>query len=350
MKKASGIVSVSFPFTAGVAAAALIGRPFGTAIACSAAALTALAATALSHSKAPILLLFAALGAFCWSTAALSPPLLSANYLTGAADALAQAINDAGFPGEHSAAIVTALLTGRRGGLEKETVTAFRQSGASHILALSGLHLGVIYLFLRRLLTPLGNSQPARIAKSAVTVSLCGLYALATGAGPSIVRAFLFIATGELCRATSSRRPSPAGTFSIALTLQLTANPLLISSAGFQMSYLAMLGITTLYPHLKNWYPAGNGPDPLRRIWNASALSFSCQLFTAPAAWWHFRSLPKYFLLSNLIGLPLAEAVIVTAVTCLILNATGFCPHLLVKACGKMVCLLEFCLKTIAEM
>ena len=270
--------------------------------------------------------------------------------LGGAADALQEAIAAAGFPGPHSGAIVTALLTGRRGGLPKETVAAFRRSGASHILALSGLHLGVIYLFIKRLLAPLGNSQPARIAKAIVTVSLSAIYTLTTGAGPSIVRAFLYIAIGELTRLKSTRRPTPAGTFSIALTLQLAVRPDLISSAGFQLSYLAMLGITLLFPVLRDWYPAGGKLNPLRRIWTASALCISCQLFTAPAAWWHFRTLPRYFLLSNLIGLPLAEAIIVTAVASLLLQAAGLCPPLLVKACGKLTNLLEFCLKTISEM
>lgn len=350
MKKASGIVSVSFPFAAGVAVAALLGRPFCTALAASAACAAALAAGVRTSRRGLAALLFAALGALCWSTSALSPPPPPPRILSGAVDALALAIDSAGFPGEHSGAVITALLTGRRSGLPPDTVRAFRRSGSSHILALSGLHLGVIYLVLRRLLAPLGNSQPARIAKAVITISLSGIYALATGAGPSIVRAFLFITIGEISRIRSARRITPAGTLSMALTIQLTLRPDMVSSAGFQLSYLAMLGITLLYPALKDWYPGGRGPDPLRRIWTASVLSLSCQLFTAPAAWWHFRSLPKYFLLSNLLSLPLAEAIIVTSLLSLLLNAAGLCPPLLIKACGKLVSVLEFCLETIADM
>lgn len=350
MKKASGIATVSFPFVAGVAAAALLGQPFSTALGASAATVAALAACLWTSARTAPVFLFAALGALCWSTSALSPPPPPPRILTGTVDALSGAIDATGFPGDHSGAIITALLTGRRSGLPAVTVLAFRRSGSAHILALSGLHLGVIYAAMRKALAPLGNSQAARAAKSIITISLSGAYALATGAGPSIVRAFLFITVRETAGLRSSRRLTPAGTLALALTVQLTLWPALIGSAGFQLSYLAMLGITLLYPALKDWIPAGRGPNPFRRIWNASALAVSCQLFTAPAVWWHFRSLPKYFLLSNLLGLPLAEAIIVTSLLCLLLGAAGICPPVLVKACGTMTDLLEFCLKTISEM
>lgn len=348
MKKASPVIFLAVPFAAGVAAAAAVGRPLGTAAGASLAAAALLAACALSRSKGFVAPLFAALGALCWSTSALAGPPPRPALLQGTMDALQGAINAAGFPGSHSSAIVTALLTGRRGQLPAATIKAFRVAGASHILALSGLHLGIIYAVLRRILSPLGNSRRASIARSTVTVLLCALYALATGAGPSIVRAFLFILIGETARAAGHRSNSPAGTFCIALTLQLAFAPELIASAGFQMSYLAMLGIIVLFPRMRDWYPPGKGP--VKRIWTAAALSISCQLFTAPAAWLHFHTFPKYFLMSNLIALPLAEAVIVTALAALLLTALGFCPPVLVKTCGSLVQLLEFSLETVASM
>ena len=109
-----------------------------------------------------------------------------------------------------------------------------------------------------------------------------------------------------------------------------------------------MLGIIVLFPRMRDWYPPGKGP--VKRIWTAAALSISCQLFTAPAAWLHFHTFPKYFLMSNLIALPLAEAVIVTALAALLLTALGICPPALVKTCGSLVQLLEFSLETVASM
>ena len=350
MKNISGIVLLSFPFAAGVAAAALLDAPRISAFSASAAAAILLVFSILSPRRCSGALqaLFLCLGAMCWSTSALLPPPTKP-VSSPALDSLCRLIDSTPFTGENSRALVKALLTGRRDALAPQTVAAFRKSGASHILALSGLHLGVIYLCIRRLLAPIGNSVPASIIRSTLTAGLCGFYTIATGASPSIVRAFLFILIHEAGRYAPGRRRSPIATLCIALTLQLAIRPGLISSAGFQLSYLAMLGITLLYPRLEAWYPERGRPDPVRKVWKTAALSISCQAFTAPAAWVHFRSFPPYFLITNLIALPLTELVIISAMAALLLQATGIPPQALASACGAMVQALEFCLETIAS-
>ena len=350
MENKSGIVSISFPFAAGVCAAALMRHPFAGALAGSAAAAALICICAASHSRCgpQITLLYFFLGIICWSSQALCPPPRHAAG-TEAIDAFSRLLDGIPFKGEHSGAIVRALLTGRRGGLPRATVTAFRKSGASHILALSGLHLGVIYACIVRILKPLGNSPAVRLLRSAATISLCGFYAIATGASPSIVRAFLFIVINETGRAFSGRSHSPLGTFCTALTIQLAIKPDVIVSAGFQLSYLAMLGITLLYPRLERWYPGTGKADPVRYIWNCAALSVSCQVFTAPVAWWHFRSLPLYFMITNLIALPLTEIIIIGALMAALLQATAGCPQALADAVGTLVETLEFCLETVAS-
>ena len=349
MKNKSGIVVLSFPFAAGVAAAALVNAPLACAAASSLAAaiFLILSASTTKRSEWSLISLFFCLGAMCWSTSALLPPP-EKPAASPALDALCKLIDATPFPGDNSGAIVKALLTGNRGSLSAATTNAFRKSGASHILALSGLHLGVIYLCIRRLLAPIGNSVPASVIRSILTVGLCGFYTVATGASPSIVRAFLFILIHETGAHTPGRRRSPIATLCIALTIQLALRPGLISSAGFQLSYLAMLGITILFPRLEAWYPESGRPDPVRKIWKAAALSISCQAFTAPAAWWHFRSFPPYFLITNLIALPLTEIIIITAIASLLLQATEINPQALATACGKLIQLLEFCLETIS--
>lgn len=350
MKKGGGIIFLGFPFAAGVAAAELAGCPLPLAAALPPAIAACFAVCALRRSgcRGIILVLYLLLGAFCRCTESLYGGLPPSAPFPEALDALQAAIDRAGFPGEHSAGIITALLTGRRGGLTPETVLAFRRSGASHILALSGLHLGVIYLFIRRILAPAGNFPAARMIRSIISIALCGAYTAVTGAGPSTVRAFLFIVINEIAGSLEGRSHSPAATFSLALMIQLCLRPSLIASVGFQLSYLAMLGIILLYPRLNSWYPGRRGI--LKGIWSAAALSTSCQLFTAPVAWWRFRSLPRYYLITNLLALPLTEGIIVSAIVCLVLQALEICPQALVTACGKMVQLLEFCLETISSL
>ena len=348
MKNQSGIISLSLPFTAGVVAAAIASRPFEGAAASSLAACCFLFLTICSgkRSLGTMALMYFCIGFMCWCTRALCP--VPARPPSHAVDILAGRIDALGFPGEHSAAILKALLTGRRDSLERSTVAAFRQSGASHILALSGLHLGVLYLLVRSLLKPLGNSRAARGTSSAATVAACAFYAYATGTAPSIVRAFLFIFINETGRQFPDRRRSPLGTFCTALTLQLAVRPDYITSVGFQLSYLAMLGITVVLPRLEAWYPRSRGPLPMRYIWKCAALSISCQLFTAPAAWLYFGTFPKYFLITNLIAMPLTECIIMTSVLSLLLDAMGICPRFPVRACGGTIQLLEYCLETIA--
>jgi competence protein ComEC len=350
VKNRSGIVSLSLPFAAGVTAAALAAEPFAGALVCSVAAalLLFLCATSKGSCATALRILFFFLGAFCWCNCALSPPPPIPRLPWG--DSLGVLLDRIPFHGEHSGAIIRALLTGQRSSLPRSTVLAFRKSGASHILALSGLHLGIIYGCLKKLSAAAGNSSTARWIRSTVIIAICGIYASATGASPSIVRAFLFICINEAGRAMSGRRHSPLGTFCLALTIQLAVRPSLIASAGFQLSYLAMLGITLLYPRLEAWYPEGPRRDPLRSIWKSVALSVSCQLFTAPLAWYHFHSFPLYFLITNLIALPLAEAVIIASVSAAVLEAIYGCPPQLAFACGELVQMLEFCLETIASL
>lgn len=348
MKNNSGIISLSLPFAAGVAAAALLAEPFRTALGASAAAIILLIYCFFHKGNIALFPLYFCLGALCWSSGALCPaptfPKLAA------ASKMAELLERIPFAGEHSGAIIQALLTGDRSGLTRDTINAFRRSGASHILALSGLHLGVIYTCLSKVLTPLGNSTAARWLKSGTIIIICSVYAAATGASASITRALIYICIGEAGRAMSWRRHSPLGTFCLALTLQLLLKPTVISTPGFQLSYLAMLGITLLFPRMESWYPKTGKRDPMRTIWKSTALTISCQVFTAPAAWYHFYSFPLYFLISNLIALPLTELVIISALASAVLEATTGCPAILSTACGKLVQLLEFCLETIASL
>ena len=88
----------------------------------------------------------------------------------------------------------------------------------------------------------------------------------------------------------------------------------------------------------------------MRKVWNAAALTISCQVFTAPLAWIRFHTFPKYFLLTNLLSLPLSGAVMLTSVLTLALTATGACPYWLVRADDVLIEVLVFVLKTISSL
>ena len=253
------------------------------------------------------------------------------------------------FPHESTGALVMAMLGGDRSLLDGATVALFRASGASHLLALSGLHMGIVYMILDKLLIPLGNTLFAKAVKYGVKILLCGAYAFATGASPSISRAFLFIVIWETSRILC-RNVRPITVWCGALTVQLALSPLAIRSAGFLLSYLAMAGIFLVYPFLKGLYPSGNRFNPLRRIWEAACIAISCQLFTAPLSYLLFGTFPKYFLLTNLLAMPLTTAFMVFSVATVLLSPLGLCPSFVIWATDALAQLLLQVLEIIAGM
>lgn len=372
MAEARDIGGISVPFAAGVAAGLLIFPSFGTAsplIPSLLAILTpslALAAFLLfdnDSSQRIIRLSFAGIfllaGFFCACNSCLTEGIpAGGSWLPmkaqGCADALRIRIDSLPYPHEGTGALVKALLTGDRNGLDPQVLNIFRASGAAHILALSGLHLGIIYLILLRLTAPLGNSPRARKARSFLIVFLSGFYCLMTGASPSIVRAFLFITINETAKLTG-REKDPARVLLASLTIQLAIKPQVMSSLGFQLSYLAMCGIAFTYPWLARLYPqSGNrkwdGIDPVRKIWDMAVMSVSCQIFTAPLVWLRFHTFPKYFLLTNLLALPLTSATVVLSVATVALSSFGICPESLVILNDQTVRLLVSCLEIISSM
>lgn len=262
-----------------------------------------------------------------------------------------ETINSIPFSDHKTNALLNALLTGERHHIPEDIVTSFRKSGASHILALSGLHLGIIYGIVRILHTPLGNSPVMARVKSSSAITICTIYAFATGAGPSIVRALIFIMIREIS-SMAGRYVSLKQSLLVSLIIHLTLSPMSIKSAGFQLSYAAMAGITFIYPEMKSFWPdSGNRRHGiLHQIWNTASMSISCQLTTAPLAWLYFRSLPEYFILTNMIALPLTGIIIPSAIITVILFRIGVCPEIMTRATESLVKMLTAALETISAM
>lgn len=274
--------------------------------------------------------------------------LIQDSQLIGKAfDGLRDIIHGTGLSDE-AEPLVTALVSGDRSDIAPEVKSAFRRSGASHILALSGMHLGIIYGIISKILGLAGGHPVAARIRSMLIIGVCGIYAAVTGAGPSITRAFLFILLREIASMTGRSR-NPLTIFTSALAIHLLISPGSVTLPGFQLSYLAMCGIYILYPRLDALYPAQRR-DPVRKIWSLACLSISCQAFTAPAAWFHFRSFPRWFLLTNMIAMPLASLLMVTAVTSIALSAAGFCPAFMVRAVNMLAHALIWSLSTVSGM
>ena len=369
MKVEREISGVALPFAAGVVLSVWSGhllctRPYISAGLICSFIITSVAFLLFSYRKpvsSDILKIAMCTGLVsCGSLCVLTSELLSISHpgtdrildaIESLGTATGEMIDGIGFSNRDTNAIIKALIIGDRSDIPAHITEAFRSSGASHILALSGLHLGIIHYICSRILSIIGNSPQAQSIRSVSTVLLCGLYTLATGAGASIVRAFLFIMLNE--RARISKSPNSLGaTLMSALIIHLTISPGAIKEVGFQLSYAAIAGIAYIYPRLRSFWPdSGKEKEGLPvRIWESAALSISCQFTTGPLAYLYFGTFPTHFLLTNLIALPLTGLIVPASLLTIVLEAFGICPEIIRKAAEALVSALSAALDIISQM
>lgn len=195
-------------------------------------------------------------------------------------------------------ALVKALVLGQRDELDSEQTTAFARSGTIHVLAVSGMHVGLIYAALSALLGQWGAAGRGRLLRGTAILAALWGYAGLTGASPSVLRATfmfsLFTAAGMAKRQTDHLNSLFAAGFFL-----LVWDPAMLTQAGFQLSFLAVLGIILLYrPVAALWAPKA---WLLRQAWSLAVVSFCAQLLTAPLSILLFKAFPVWFLPANLV-------------------------------------------------
>lgn len=193
--------------------------------------------------------------------------------------------------------IASALVLGYRNDLEKEVLNAFTATGTVHVLAVSGLHVGIVFVVFSALLFWMNRNTKTKIIKGIVLILLVWLYALITGFSPSVLRASIMISFA-LIGLHFVKGGSIYNSIASSAFLLLLYNPKFLSHVGFQLSYLAVIAIIYLYPKIRDLWPIKN--RLLQWIWNYSALSISAQLITFPLVVFYFNSFPLYFLPANL--------------------------------------------------
>lgn len=206
--------------------------------------------------------------------------------------------------------IVLQMLLGIRAELDAETKSTFRNTGVMHILAVSGLHVGIIYLVLSGLAGFFfRRGSPERIIAVAIVIVLVWFYAVLAGFRPSVVRASLmlsFIAAGEVFK----RRVPLLNSLSAAALVNLFWKPADIFDLGFVLSYSAVGGIALLYRPL---YSLWQAPSVLKRLWELTCLSVSAQAGTLGVTLVYFGQFPVLFVLANWVAVPAAGIIIYSA-------------------------------------
>ncbi|MFZ1806496.1 MAG: ComEC/Rec2 family competence protein, partial [Cyclobacteriaceae bacterium] len=224
-------------------------------------------------------------------------------------------------PNKQEQAIALALTLGVTDGIDNQLQSAYASSGAMHVLAVSGLHVGILYGIVMLLFRPFGNLSWSRWVIAVVSLIVLWSFAFITGLSPSVLRAvtmFSFIAIAK----PFGRRTSIYNTLASSAFILLLFDPYLIMSVGFQLSYLAVLGIVTIHrPLYQLWEPRSAVLD---WVWNISCVSIAAQLATFALGVLYFHQFPVYFLFSNLFVIPGAISVLVTSI--LVLVTSGIAP------------------------
>lgn len=203
--------------------------------------------------------------------------------------------------------ISTALVLGERSEMDQEIIQAFSATGTIHVLSVSGMHVGMIYLALLFLVSRLPKNRFTLNFSTTIIILFLWAYAFLTGLSPSVLRAVTMLSLIVLGNA-ANMRPNIYNTLAASAFLLICLDPTLLSNAGFQLSYLAVLGIVVIHPLIyEKLYFQKKWQD---KIWTLISVSMAAQLTTFPLALFHFGNFPNYFLISNLIIIPLASGVL----------------------------------------
>lgn len=201
------------------------------------------------------------------------------------------------------AGVTEALVIGLKDHMSPDTLQSYSAAGVVHVLAVSGLHVAILFALLHQLLFFLNRKKHGKILQSVIIVLVIWMFSLVTGLSGSVVRAatmFTFITVGK----NMKRTVNLFNLLTCSALFILLVNPLLIMDVGFQLSYLAVLGIGTLNRYIDAWLPREN--KLIDFLWKMAAMSLAAQIVTLPLTTFYFHQFPTYFLLANLVVIPAA--------------------------------------------
>lgn len=242
--------------------------------------------------------------------------------------------------GKDEMSIIMALVLGDKQFISKDVQGNYAASGTVHILAVSGLHVGVIFMFLSLVLKPLLHLKHGKIIVALSILVLLWLFALIAGLSGSVVRAvtmFSFITFGTLSGYPKS--PILYALFTSFFFL-LLLEPLFIFDVGFQLSYLAVLGIVLIQPLLDKMIPEIKWKFA-KNIWQLITVSTAATLATLPLSLYYFHQFPGLFLLSNIVIVPTMTLILGMGLLVVILAVLDILPEILVNSYDQLLKLMN---------
>ena len=243
--------------------------------------------------------------------------------------------------GEKELGLAEALLIGYKDDLDKTLVQSYSNTGVVHVIAISGLHLGLIYWLLTWLFKALQKRKLNWLRPIFILTGLW-LFSLLAGAQPSVLRsAFMFtcIVVGD----SFARNSSIYNTLAVSALLLLCINPYWLWDVGFQLSYAAVLSIVIFMQPIYHWFYIKN--KLLDLIWKLNAVTIAAQILTVPIGIYHFHQFPLNFLLTNFLAVPLSSFILLDEI---LLCIIAFIPPL-AAFIGKFISLLIWIMNSYIE-
>ena len=213
--------------------------------------------------------------------------------------------------GVNEIAISKALLYGYDDEIDPELVRAYSNTGTLHVLAVSGMHVGLIFWLINLVLKYFDKRQYQRVLKAIISLIIIWAYSLLCGLSPSILRAsvmFSFVALGNIVK----NKPNVNNTLAASAFVLLLFDSNMIANVGFQLSFLAVFGIVNIQKYFKQWFSFNSKIG--NEVWNIISVSIAAQLATFPLGLFYFHQFPVYFIASNLLIIPLTTLVIFVAI------------------------------------
>jgi len=249
----------------------------------------------------------------------------------GYADLFRTSINkkliDAGFK-DDVLSIINALLLGQRQTIDKSIYNNYVNSGTIHILAVSGLHVGILLLILNFIFRPLLLLKHGYVLRPIIIITILWLFAIVAGLSPSVTRAVTMFSI--ISFAMHLKRPTNIyNTLTISAFFILLVKPTFLFEVGFQMSYLAVLGIVSIQPILyKLWQPKYLIVD---KFWQIFTVTLAAQAGVLPISLFYFHQFPGLFFISNLVVIPFLGLILGFGLFVIVMALVGFLPKSIVE-------------------
>ena len=275
--------------------------------------------------SAVIILCFVALGAMLMQRAQQESPEVSRldgsrTYFLAQRTKLLDRLSENGVDGSVYA-VVAAMALGDKSQLTKDLRETYAVTGASHVLALSGLHLGIIYTLLSLLL----NRRRWQVVSQVVIIVCIWLFVFLVGMSASVVRSAVMLTVYALL-SLGHRDKMSVNTLAFAAIVMLLFNPRSLFDIGFQLSFMAVLAILLFYPLFNGVWSQAFLLDHrvFRWVWTMVAVSCAAQIGVAPLIAYYFGRFSNYFLLTNFIVVPAATLILYFSLIVLLIPAFAY--------------------------